>query len=163
MGQNLASVQFNETQWAVVDAAMDALEQATGAVLVGLAPADPRRLVKMGEHSETFCRRSYVAMCDNVVLLARKVDIDEMARDIATHDALAERLARLQRLLERMEDTDIALGSDIMTTALKGYAFLKLLGRTEGLNSLRRGLGKRFEGQGAQRVPRRLEASNDPA
>jgi hypothetical protein len=162
MGQNLASVHFTAEQWAAVDEAFDALEEALMAVLVSLSHSERKRVVKMGAGSETFCRHSYVAMRDNVVLLSRKVDIDEMSRDLATHDALAERLARLNRLRERMEDTDIALGSDIMRAALDGYVFLKVFGKSEGLGGLRRGLGKRFEGQGATRVARLPGAANDP-
>jgi len=47
----------------------------------------------------------------------------------------------LARLTERASDTDIALGSDVMTVALQGYGLLKLIGRAEGIQSLRQELG----------------------
>ena len=53
-------------------------------------------------------------------------------------------MIRLARLSERAADTDIALGSDVMAVALKGYSLLKLTGRTEGLEPLRRELKARF-------------------
>ncbi|CAA9342857.1 MAG: hypothetical protein AVDCRST_MAG71-2346 [uncultured Lysobacter sp.] len=123
---------------------MAGLEAAFAPMLVALTAPDRRRIVKMGEGSEVFCRRAYMVMRDNEALLSRSIDLDEMERDLATHDALAKRRVRLDRLIEKMTDTDIAAGSDAMATALAGYAFLKVTGTAEGLHGLRRGLGKRF-------------------
>ena len=39
---------------------------------------------------------------------------------------------RLAQLLERLEDTEMALGSDVMVAALEGYAVLKAVGKGEG-------------------------------
>jgi|CXWL01.1.fsa_nt_gi hypothetical protein len=47
--------------------------------------------------------------------------------------------ARVRRTL-RGNDTDAALGSDIVTVALKAYGLLKLTGRGEGTEPLRREL-----------------------
>ena len=51
---------------------------------------------------------------------------------------------RLQRLAERANDTEVALGSDVMRCALDGYALLKVSGRNQGLEGLRKELGTRF-------------------
>jgi len=77
-----------------------------------------------------------------------------MRRDLAAHDALNTRLVRLQRVMEKANDTEMALGSDVMVTALEGYAFLKIAGKGEGLHGLRKTLEKRFENNG----PRKVEA-----
>ena len=53
-------------------------------------------------------------------------------------------LARLQRLVERVADSEMALGSDAMNTALEGYALLKVTGRNKGLESLSQALSQRF-------------------
>ena len=75
-----------------------------------------------------------------------------MGCDLDTHDALNTRLARLTQLTETVQDTEIALGSDAMVTALEGYAFLKIAGKGEGLDGLRRELGKRFNQSGARKA-----------
>ena len=54
------------------------------------------------------------------------------------------RLHRLQRLAERAQDSETALGSDVMSLVLEGYALLKVAGRNQGLEALRRELGSRF-------------------
>jgi hypothetical protein len=38
-------------------------------------------------------------------------------------------LVRLIRLSERADDSDTALGSDVMSVALEGYALLRIFGR----------------------------------
>ncbi|RYE59007.1 MAG: hypothetical protein EOP20_05355 [Hyphomicrobiales bacterium] len=45
---------------------------------------------------------------------------------------------------QRPVDTGIALGSDLMVTAHEGYAFLKVTGKSEGLDTLRRMMAERF-------------------
>lgn len=152
MSQNLATTHFDAAQWQAVDQALTALEEALAPMLVPL-PADARRrLVRMGDGSEAFCRKSLDAMRENSALLPRNLDLDEMARDLATHDALASRVQRLARLVEKAGDTDTALGSDVMAAALEGYAFLKIAGKGEGLDGLRRELGKRFEANGQRKA-----------
>lgn len=149
MSQNLASVHFDDTQWAALDQAMTALEQTWAPVLVALnGPNQRRRLAKMGDGSEAFCRKALDVMLENATLLPGNLDLAEMDRDLASHDALNTRLVRLVKLLEKVRDTDMALGSDVMVAALGGYGYLKLAGKGEGLDAVSRDLGKRFEGNG---------------
>ena len=70
-------------------------------------------------------------------------------------------MARLSRLTDRAEDTEMALGSDVMAMALRGYRLLKITGGSEGLETLRQQLGERFaraprQAQPAPRAPLRL-------
>ena len=95
-----------------------------------------------------FCRKAHDAMVENASLLPGNLDLAEMGRDLASHDALNARMARLVKLLEKVRDTDMALGSDVMVAALAGYGFLKLAGKGEGLDAVSRELGKRFDGNG---------------
>jgi len=72
------------------------------------------------------------------------VDVAEAQRDLAQLDALRPHIARLTKLLGRAEDSEMALGSDVMVTALEGYALLKVLGKGSGLDSLRKDMSVRF-------------------
>ena len=60
------------------------------------------------------------------------------------------RLIRLARLQARADDTAMALGSDLMTNALEGYAFLKIAGKGEGLDHLRKMMLARFDRNAAK-------------
>ena len=63
--------------------------------------------------------------------------ISDAQNDLAQLEKLRPRAARLRRLLERVDDGETALGSDVMSAALEGYAMLKVSGRGAGLDALR--------------------------
>jgi hypothetical protein len=72
------------------------------------------------------------------------VSVPDTVADLTALDRLRPRAQRLARLSERVNDTQTALGSDVMATSLQGYALLKVAGRGQGLESLRDALGTRF-------------------
>ena len=149
MSQNLAAVHFDATQWTALDQAFNAFEQAWAPILVGLdGPRARQKLAKMGDGSEAFCRKALAAMRENGGLLPRNLDVEEMARDLDSHDELGARLARLHRLVERVRDTDLALGSDVMVAALLGYQILRVAGKGQGLDGTSKDMGKRFADNG---------------
>lgn len=148
MTQNFAATHLSSEQWAAVDAAIDQLAAALEPALVALSLDQRQRVVKMGDGSEAFCRTALDVIVENAELMPRNFDIDEMRRDLASHDALNTRVVRLTRLLEKAHHTDMALGSDAMVAALEGYTFLKAAGKHEGVDALKKLLGRRFEGNG---------------
>ena len=81
MSQNLASVHFDATQWQAVDQALATLESACGPVLVALqGTGQRRRLAKMGDGSEAFCRKAFDATRSNRNLLPGVFDLDDMGQ-----------------------------------------------------------------------------------
>lgn len=60
--------------------------------------------------------------------------------------------------VEKVRDTDMALGSDVMVAALAGYQFLKLAGKGEGLDAVNRDMGKRFGENGSRNAPQPVQA-----
>jgi len=153
MTQNLVFKHLTPDQWAAVDQAIDALDTALAPALVALTPYQRRRAVKMGDGSQAFCRTAFDVARKNAGLMPRDFDLEEMGRDLASHDALVERLVMLSNLMERVHDTDTALGSDAMVASLEAYAHLKVAGKAEGVDGLRKLLSKRFEAQGKKEEP----------
>ncbi len=145
MGQNLVARHPTAEQWAEIDEAIARVQTLLAPLVVAVTPAEKRSLVKMGDGSAAFCQQAADVMEENIALMPRNFDVAEMRRDLATHDALNTRLVKLTKLVEQMRDTEIALGSDAMVLALEGYAVLKAVGKGEGIQALRRQLGKRFE------------------
>jgi hypothetical protein len=158
MTQNYVHHHLSGEQWGKVDEAINALTTALEPMLIGLSADQRQRVVKMGDGSVAFCRTALDVITENAGLMPRNFDIDEMRRDLESHDALNARVVRLTKLLEKAHHTDMALGSDTMVAALEGYAFLKTAGKGEGVDALRKLLGKRFEGNG-----NRAEAEPVPA
>ncbi|MDH5833388.1 hypothetical protein [Luteimonas kalidii] len=74
----------------------------------------------------------------------------EAQADLVAMDLLRLVLGRLQRLIERVSDSEMALGSDLMNTALEGYGLLKVSGRNRGLEGAAEALGARFARRGSR-------------
>lgn len=143
MSQNLLSLNMSAEQLAAIDNALTALETALQN-LTALTPDERRSLTRMGPKSETFCRQTLTVLGQNPQVIPPSLDLAEAQADLAALDQLRPRLARLQRLSERGEDSADALGSDLMAFSLEGYALLKVSGRNQGLEGLRKELSARF-------------------
>ncbi len=128
---------FAADDLAAVDAALDALESRL-CMLISLRPDLQLGLARMGEKSEAFCRRTLAAMAAQPVLMVPELDLAAAQADLAAADALHPRVVRLRRLAERAEDTELALGSDVMVAALQGHAWLQAADCIEETVELRR-------------------------
>jgi hypothetical protein len=141
--QNLATLNLSQEQFALIDQALTQLEEQMSS-LQAFTPADKARMVKLGDRSEAFCRQSLQMLADNPQIIPPNIDVADAVNDLQSRDRLLPRLNRLERLLQRGNDTAMALGGDAMSVAIQGYGLLKLVGRSEGLDVLRRDLGNRF-------------------
>lgn len=140
--KNLVSLSFSTEDLAALDAALLVVEEKL-AGLVSLTPPEVRGLAKMGEKSEVFCRSVLQVLEQNPQVVTQALGLAEANTDLAAVDALRPRLRRLKLLTTRGEDTLLALGADVMSAALEGYALLKVSGRSSGLEDQRRELGSR--------------------
>jgi len=147
MNQNLIDMEWDVDRVQQFDAALNALE-ASMAGVVALTIDQRRELTKMGDKSEAFCRQAVDAFRENPGVLPRNFDLDGFVRDMLAFDVLRPRAIRLERMLQKVQDTQMALGSDLMTNALDGYAVLKVAGKGEGLEKMRDMLGARFNRRG---------------
>jgi hypothetical protein len=147
MTQNIVSLSLTDAQLQAIDTAIAELEtQLSG--LIALTQPQKKTLRKMGDKSEAFCRGAMRVLEQNPQLAPPNLVAASPLQDLSTLDRLRPRMVRLARLSERAADTDLALGSDVMDASLKVYGLLKLTGRSEGLDGLRRELGTRFARNG---------------
>ena len=142
MAQNLISLDLTDNL-PKFDAALDALEGLMEA-FVSLTPEQMRKLTKIGEKSETFCRQTVAILDQNRQALPPGFDLEELKRDLAAYDALRPRLNRLKSLAAKCGDTQVALGSDLLSASYDGYALLKVFGKADNvaplMDSLRAGV-----------------------
>ena len=143
MTQNRIAVSFPDTSLQNIDSAIASLEKEL-VDLIGLSPDERRDLTKMGDKSEAFCRQAVTVLSEHSGVLPRNFDLPAYVGDLAALDLLRPRAVRLRRLLERITDSEMALGSDLMTASLEGYAHLKVAGKGAGLDDLRKMLSVRF-------------------
>ncbi len=143
MSQNLVSITLSDARVTAVEQLLADLETQLSD-LIALNVDARRALTRMGEKSETFCRQTIGVLRQNPQIVPPSVNITEAQADLVALDRLRPMVQRLTRLAERASDTEIALGSDVMNVALQGYALLKVAGKNQGLEALRRELGSRF-------------------
>ncbi|TWI04655.1 hypothetical protein IP90_00788 [Luteimonas cucumeris] len=152
MSQNLISLTLTDEQLAAADQALTLLEDAF-AHLVALDGDERKGLNRMGAKSEQFCRQTLGVLVQNPQVVPASIGVAGAVEDLAALDRLRPRLQRLKKLAERAEDSETALGSDVMSLALEGYALLKVAGRNQGLEALRRELSGRFNKTRPPTVP----------
>lgn len=152
MKQNLVSLEFSAAQLEAVDAALAALEKNL-AELITLTAEQRRKALKMGDGSEVFCRQTELVLRQNAGMVPPDFELAEFQQDISTLDALRPRLQRLRVLTDRADDTELALGSDILSAALDGYALTKVFGQGASLDTLKEAMKTRLS-----RKPRKPES-----
>ena len=152
MSQNLIDMKLDAEAPDAISQSMVALETILQS-LIALEPQQRRELTKMGDKSEAFCRQAVVAFSENPDVLPRNFDLDGFRNDLATLDGLRPIIGRIGRLYQRLVDTEMALGSDLMNNALEGYAVLKVAGKGQGLDRMREALAARFTRRRAEAAP----------
>ncbi len=143
------AIRFTEADLVAIDDVLSQLE-AKFASLVALDAKERRRLFKMGNKSEAFCRQALTVLDGNRQVAPASLNLDEALAALATIDQLRPRTKRILRLGERMRDSELALGADVAKAARKGYALVRLNGENLGLEGMQAALSKRFS-----RRPRR--------
>lgn len=153
MSQNLISFQLSDDDVRTLNTLMGDVEsRLTG--LLALDNATRRQLTKMGDKSEAFVRQTIMVLGQNPEIVPPSLGLAEAQADLRALDQLRPLLSRMQRLVERMEDSEMALGSDAMNVALEGYGLLKLTGRNKGLEGVSEALSARFSrSRKAEAVP----------
>ena len=126
-----------ENATAIVDTALAALETELSG-LIALDNTVKRRMRKMGAKGESFSRQALQVISQKPEMIPANIPVRDALEDLRQLDQLRPRLARLTLLCQRGDDTDAALGNDIMLVALQAYGLMKLTGAKQGMAPLDR-------------------------
>src|SRR3989442_7816892 len=114
MSQNLITLPVTPELVAAIGNSIGELEnQLQG--LVALNNDVRRSASKMGAKSEQFCRQTLHALQVYPQLVPPSIDVADANADLEALDQLRPHFQRLHRLSERAADSELALGSDVMT------------------------------------------------
>lgn len=132
--------------WTDIDAALDVIETKLISRLIDLTPQERKELTKMGDKSEAFARQCLVVARQNDGKLPADTvtELGAAEGDLSSIDKLRPRLTRLMQMVEKADDSEVALGSDIMVFALAVYGILKAIGAGAGLDQLKAQMSARF-------------------
>ena len=137
-------VSFTDEDLAAIDDALAQLEQRFSR-LVSLNTRERRRLYKMGNKTEKFCREALTVLDKNRQLAPPAMDLNRALSALRTIDALRPRTRQILALAERMRDTELALGSEVATAARQGYNAMGEYGDRHGLTGMRQTLAVRYK------------------
>lgn len=141
--QNLVSIQYTDEEIAQMDAALNTL-RVLFSRMIALQPDERRELTKLGPKSQAFCDQALAVLLANPQIVPPSLNLAEAQVDKRTLDQLRPRLLVLRQLLERADDTEMALGSDLMSVARDGYALLEVAGKDAALKAARKELSARY-------------------
>ncbi|MCY7355139.1 MAG: hypothetical protein LH470_08720 [Lysobacter sp.] len=141
--QNLVSLNLPAQDLADIDTAIATLRRVF-APFIALQPDDRVEMKKMGPKSREFCEQALSLLESNPQMVPPNLGLAEALADRTALEQLRPRLQQLHQLVERGDDTEMALGSDMMAIALEGYRLLEVSGKGEALKSARRDLSARF-------------------
>ena len=147
MSQNLISLTLDANRLSAIDAAVSALEKELDD-FVELSVAQRRELLKLGPKNQAFCSATIEVMERNPGALPADFDLDAIREDRIALGQVRPLLSRLRMLVTRVQDTEMALGSDLYKAALAGYRFAKATGSGAMLDELRIEASPRFGSQG---------------
>lgn len=139
----MPALSLTAEDYAEIDQYLDLLEKKL-AGLIELPVATRRKLMKMGDKSQAFCRDTLGLLKENPEVVPPGLNVEDALQDLAQLDFIRSRTRRVRRLLGRLEDSETALGSDVMSASLAGYGILKLMGKGSGMESLRGDVSRRF-------------------
>ncbi|MCK6388873.1 MAG: hypothetical protein L6Q65_14935 [Zoogloea sp.] len=146
MPQNLVSLRLSAETLASVEQAISALE-AFSNPLRTLTADEIRALTKMGDKSAEFCRQTAMVLEQNQSIIPPSFDLGKMQGDLVAIETLDRQILRLKEIMAKLEDTRIALGSDIMAAASDGYVLMQMFGKAEGLSALQQAMKVRRPGR----------------
>lgn len=155
--QNLISAQAAD---ATITAAIQSINDAKGSFpfLINLSADERKKFRKMGPKSVDYVNDNLTGANQFPNSLPGDFPLAEFAKDVTLVTKLYPLLVASQAFTEGLNDTILALGSDAMKESDEVYSYLKLAARNDAnAKELVLQIGRRFNGQGKSKDPRKEE------
>ena len=150
--QNLVSGVLTDETLSTALAGIQSLTESMN-FLISLSPDERRRITKLKGGHVDFVREIRDVCNQNPGFLPRQFDLEEFDRDVALANQLDQVETALSTLARQMEDTLMAVRSDMYSSALEAYGYLQVARDGDGLdghrNDLRQYFRHRRSGSGA--------------
>jgi hypothetical protein len=123
--ENLVSLDIPAADLADIDAALATLETKLLPHLVSLTVDQRSNLFKMGTR-EQMVRDAVMGAAQNPDAVPSSAGTAEAQADLVSLDKYRPYFARVAKIAESADDTEMAIGIDLMNFALRVYAILKI-------------------------------------
>ncbi len=125
MGPNRISASLNEESIQRVQQALEGIRRELP-FLLQLVGAERPSLINVGENLAPFLEQAYSDAQANADLVPPSLDMEELERDIALFNQLKRVMGPVQELIELLNDTHLAAGSDAFETAIVFYKNVRM-------------------------------------
>ncbi|MBS4033677.1 MAG: hypothetical protein KGZ85_04360 [Ignavibacterium sp.] len=130
--------------------------------LINLTPEERQTIPKMGDKTYAFVDKALELATQNPNLVPPYLDVEELKRDFTLASMLRPIVSALNSLTEKLNDTQMAVGSEAYVSALSFYNSSKSAAKSNvpGTDAIVSELAKRFEGQKKRQVTQPKNPSN---
>jgi len=125
MNQNLVSYVFTEADFTALKQKVTEMQAKVDEFAIELHLDNKRELKTLGDRSLPFTEQAFLLTTQQPKLIPAFVSIEEFSKDFNLFKQSKELIKLLEVLLERLNDTSIAAGSDAFSTARKIYDSVK--------------------------------------
>lgn len=143
MSQNLISADLSEATFNEIAGHVTAI-RALLPFLIDLDTDDRRKLLIMGSGTLGFADDAVDLTRQHGDILPRSFSGDELQRDRGLYTQMLRVQNLIDPLKDLVDDTTLAVGSDLFQGALEVYTFAKAAGKGTGLEERVKAMGKRF-------------------
>ena len=98
--------------------------------LINLTMKERSSLFKMGNNRYAFVKRFIQIAENNIGEFPASFNLNELKKDFKLFDDLKDLIITVVQLLEKMSDTQMAVGNEALTKALQGKEMLEAANRT---------------------------------
>lgn len=146
---NRLSLAIPEPDLQAIQGAVRILQDKLLPHLITLSPGDRRELPKMGDKTVAFVRKATDYALADPQLRPSYLDMEELGRDLQAVDDLGGLRRALAPIVDGLDDSMLAAGSEAYSAALSYYQAVKGAARSriQGAQAIADDLGQRFPGR----------------
>jgi hypothetical protein len=124
MDQNLVDAELTPAEIAEIDAALETIKSKT-LFTVSLSTEERVSLLKMGDSFRQFTEKAVNAITEHPEIMPGTFNSAEFKKDFSLMKSLEPISQKLTTMLQAINDTILAAGSDSLTEALEVYSEVK--------------------------------------
>ncbi|HUM53512.1 MAG TPA: hypothetical protein PK431_16960, partial [Chitinophagales bacterium] len=146
---NKLSIVLTQTQIDAVKAAIATI-QTNLPMLLGLTLDERKTIPKVDVNNKIFVEDAITAMDNNPSFLPAYFNVAELKKDLTLYQQLDPLLVEINKLAEKIDDTQMLAGSEAYVTALAAYRNFEAAAKAgiQGADTVYELLKARFSGQG---------------
>ncbi len=146
---NLISVSFNQQELTDMDTALTSLETILQGKVINLTPEERRRYASVSTEMSSWIHKCRAYMNQVPTLVPGYIDLVEFDADFQARSNISPRLRKTKSILESLDDTNLLIGSDILTNCFAFYRSVKAAAKANvpGSTSIYQDLAQQFPGR----------------